>query len=130
VASGNKRNWNTKVENTQVMKQTIIWIIVILFTGGIVYNRFFKPESKLTNIPIYERRIDSLDNEIELHNQKIKQLDSVVNIQNTKIIKLENKLSKTATQAAQEHKQHEEDLKRINAMSNSDITALFAESFK
>lgn len=112
------------------MKQTIIWIIVILFAGGIAYNRFFKPESKLPDTFIYESRIDSLNIKIELHNQKIKQLDSLVNIQKTKIIKLENKLSKTASQAAQEHKQHEEDLKRINAMSNSDIAALFAESFK
>ena len=112
------------------MKQITIWIIVLLFAGGIAYTRFIKPQQKLPDTSIFEKRIDSLNNEIELHNQKIKQLDSLVNIQKTKIIKLENKLSKTATQAAQEYKQHEEDLKRINAMSNSDIAALFAESFK
>jgi hypothetical protein len=57
-------------------------------------------------------------------------LDSLVDIQKNKINKLENKLSKTAAEAAKEQKEHEEDLKRINAMSNSDVAALFAESFK
>ena len=47
-----------------------------------------------------------------------------------KINRLEKKLSKTAAEAAKEQKEHEEDLKRINAMSNSDVAALFAESFK
>jgi septal ring factor EnvC (AmiA/AmiB activator) len=112
------------------MKQAIIWIIILVFGGGIVYSRFFKPQEKLPDISIYEKRIDSLNNEIELNNKKIKQLDSLADVQKTKISKLENKLSQTAAQAAQEHKKHEEDLKRINAMSNSDVTALFAESFK
>lgn len=112
------------------MKQIIIWIIVLLFAGGIVYTRFFKPQEKLPDISIYEKRIDSLNNEIELHNQKIKQLDSLVDIQKAKVSRLENKLSQTAAQAAQEHKKHEEDLKRLNAMSNSDVAALFSESFK
>ena len=112
------------------MKQAIIWIIVILFAGGIAYTRFFKPQEKLPDTSIYERRIDSLNNEIELHNKKILQLDSLVDVQKAKVFKLESKLSQTAAQAAQEHKKHEEDLKRINAMSNSDVTALFAESFK
>ena len=48
----------------------------------------------------------------------------------TKVLKLEAKLGKTAAQAAQEHKKHEEDLKRLNAMSSSDVAALFSESFK
>jgi hypothetical protein len=52
------------------MKQAIIWIIVILFAGGIAYTRFFKPESKLPDTSIYEKRIDSLNNEIELHKKK------------------------------------------------------------
>jgi predicted RNase H-like nuclease (RuvC/YqgF family) len=112
------------------MKQAIIWIIVILFAGGIAYTRFFKPESKLPDTSIYERRIDSLNNEIELHNKKIMQLDSLVDVQKARVLKLENKLGKTAAEAAKEHKQHEEDLKRISAMSNSDVAALFAESFK
>ena len=112
------------------MKQAIIWIIILVFGGGIVYSRFFKPQEKLPDTSIYEKRIDSLNNEIELNNKKIKQLDSLADVQKTKISKLENKLSQTAAQAAQEHKKHEEDLKRINAMSNSDVTALFAESFK
>ena len=112
------------------MKQTIIWIIAILFAGGIAYNRFFKPESKLPDTSIYERRIDSLNNDIELHNQKIKQLDSLVDVQKARVTKLEARLGKTAAQAAQEHKKHEEDLKRLNAMSSSDVAALFSESFK
>ena len=112
------------------MKQIVIWIIVLLFAGGIAYTRFIKPQQKLPDTSIFEKRIDSLNNEIELHNQKIKQLDSLVDIQKSKINKLENKLSKTAAEAAREQKEHEEDLKRINAMSNSDVAALFSESFK
>jgi hypothetical protein len=54
----------------------------------------------------------------------------MVDIQKSKINKLENKLSKTAAEAAREQKEHEEDLKRISAMSNSDVAALFSESFK
>ena len=112
------------------MKQTLIWIIVLVFGIGIVYTRFFKPAEKLPDVSIYERRIDSLNNEIELHNQKIKQLDSLVDVQKAKVVKLEAKLGKTAAQAAQEHKKHEEDLKRLNAMSSSDVATLFSESFK
>ena len=112
------------------MKQIVIWIIVLLFAGGIAYTRFIKPQEKLPDTSVFERRIDSLNNEIELHNQKIKQLDSLVDVQKAKVSKLESKLGKTAAQAAQEHKKHEEDLKRINAMSNSDVAALFSESFK
>ena len=112
------------------MKQTLIWIIVLVFGIGIVYTRFFKPAEKLPDVSIYERRIDSLNNEIKANNIKVKQLDSLVDIQKTKINKLETKLSQTAAQAAQEHKKHEEDLKRLNAMSNSDVAALFSESFK
>ena len=82
------------------MKQTIIWIIVILFAGGITYTRFFKPQQKLPDTSIYEKRIDSLSNEIELNNQKIKQLDSLVDVQKAKVLKLENKLGKTAAEAA------------------------------
>jgi septal ring factor EnvC (AmiA/AmiB activator) len=112
------------------MKQIIIWIIVILFAGGIAYTRFFKLTPTLPDIYTFEKTIDSLNNEIKLHNQKIKQLDSLVDVQKAKVSKLELKLSKTAVQAAQEHKKHEEDLKRLNAMSNSDVAALFSESFK
>jgi len=112
------------------MKQAIIWIIILVFGGGIVYSRFFKPQEKLPDTSVYERRIDSLNNEIELNNKKMLQLDSLVDIQENKINRLEKKLSKTAAEAAKEQKEHEEDLKRINAMSNSDVAALFAESFK
>lgn len=112
------------------MKQTLIWIIVLVLSIGLIYNRFFKPVQKLPDVSVYERRIDSLTIEIELHNQKVKQLDSLSNIQKIKIKKLENKLSKTAADAANEQKEHEKDLKRISAMSNSDVAALFTESFK
>lgn len=112
------------------MKQAIIWIIVLVFGGGIVYSRFFKPTEKLPDVSIYERRIDSLNNEIKANNIKVQQLDSMVDIQKSKINKLENKLSKTAAEAAREQKEHEEDLKRISAMSNSDVATLFSESFK
>lgn len=112
------------------MKQTLIWIIVLVFGIGIVYTRFFKPAEKLPDVSIYERRIDSLTNEIKANNIKVKQLDSLVDIQKSKIVNLENKLSQTAAQAAREQKQHEEDLKRLNAMSNSDVATLFTESFK
>ena len=71
-----------------------------------------------------------MNNEIKANNIKVQQLDSLVDIQKSKINKLENILSKTAAEAAREQKEHEEDLKRINAMSNNDITALFSESFK
>ena len=54
------------------MKQIIIWIIVLLFAGGIAYTRFIKPQQKLPDTSIFEKRIDSLNNEIELHNQKQK----------------------------------------------------------
>ena len=112
------------------MKQIIIWIIALLFAGGIAYTRFFKPQPKLPDTSIYEKRIDSLNNEIELNNKKIMELDSLVDVQKARVLKLENKLGKTAAEAAKEHKQHEEDLKRISAMSNSDVASLFAESFK
>jgi septal ring factor EnvC (AmiA/AmiB activator) len=112
------------------MKQTLIWIIVLVFGIGIVYTRFFKPVEKLPDVSIYERRIDSLNNEIKANHVKVQQLDSMVNVQKSKITKLETKLSQTAAQAAREQKEHEEDLKRINAMSNSDVAALFSESFK
>lgn len=112
------------------MKQALLIIIVLVFGGGIIYSRFFKPTTPLPDVSIYERRIDSLNAEIELHNKKVLQLDSLVDVQKTKITKLENKLSKTAAEAAKEQKEHEEDLKRINAMSNSDVAALFTESFK
>ena len=112
------------------MKQALIWIIILVFGIGIVYTRFFKPAEKLPDVSIYERRIDSLNNEIKLNHQKVKQLDSLSDIQKAKINKLELKLSKTAAEAAREQKEHEEDLKRISAMSNSDVAALFSESFK
>jgi hypothetical protein len=51
------------------------------------------------------------------------------NIQENKIKVLTTKLGNTAVLAAKEHKQHEEDIKRIGAMSNNDITALFTTSF-
>jgi len=63
------------------MKEAIIWIIILVFGGGIVYSRFFKPQEKLPDTSVYERRIDSLNNEIELNNKKMLQLDSLVDIQ-------------------------------------------------
>jgi septal ring factor EnvC (AmiA/AmiB activator) len=112
------------------MKQTLIWIIVLVFGIGIVYTRFSKPAEKLPDVSIYERRIDSLNNEIKANHNKVCQLDSMVKIQKSKIIKLESKLNQTAAQAAKEHKKYEENLKRLNAMSNSDIATLFAKIFK
>ena len=50
------------------MKQITIWIIVLLFAGGIAYTRFIKPQQKLPDTSIFEKRIDSLNNEIEFQN--------------------------------------------------------------
>jgi len=39
------------------MKQTIIWIIVILFAGGIAYTRFFKPQIGFFGVVEVDRQI-------------------------------------------------------------------------
>ena len=71
----------------------------------------------------------SIPNAILINHKEIAKFDSLNILQEVKIKKLTAKLGNTAALAAKEHKQHEEDIKRIGAMSNNDITALFTTSF-
>jgi t-SNARE complex subunit (syntaxin) len=109
--------------------KNVIVVLVIILGGAVVYSLHIKDMTGLPNVEGYQKTIDSLNNAIELNRKEIARFDSLNNIQEEKIKKLNVRLSNTAATAAKEHKQHEEDIKRIGAMSNNDVTALFTESF-
>ena len=109
--------------------KNVIVVSVIILGGAVVYSLHIKDMTGLPNVEGYQKTIDSLNNAIELNRKEIARFDSLNNIQEEKIKKLNVRLSNTAATAAKEHKQHEEDIKRIGAMSNNDVTALFTESF-
>lgn len=109
--------------------KNVIAVLVIILGGAVVYSLRTKDMTGLPNVEGYQKTIDSLNNAIELNKKEIARFDSLNNIQEEKIKKLNVRLSNTAATAAKEHKQHEEDIKRIGAMSNNDVTALFTESF-
>jgi len=109
--------------------KNVIVVLVIILGGAVVYSLHIKDMTGLPNVEGYQKTIDSLNNAIELNKKEIARFDSLNNIQEEKIKKLNVRLSNTAATAAKEHKQHEEDIKRIGAMSSNDVTALFTESF-
>ena len=109
--------------------KNVIVVLLIILGGAVVYSLYVKDMSSLPNVEGYQKTIDSLNNAIDLNKKEIARFDSLNNIQEEKIKKLNVRLSNTAATAAKEHKQHEEDIKRIGAMSNNDVTALFTESF-
>ena len=108
----------------------IVYIVIGIVVGALLYKKFFTKTAKLPDTSVYEHRIDSLQKEIEMDKSKIAVYDSISNQQEEKIAKLKKRLNNTAAEAAQEEKEHEKDLNRIRAMSNNDIAATFAESFK
>jgi hypothetical protein len=109
--------------------KNIIIILLVILGGAAVYSLYSKDVPGLPNVEGYQRTIDSLNNAILINNKEIAKFDSLNIIQQNKIKVLTAKLGNTAALAAKEHKQHEEDIKRIGVMSNNDITALFTESF-
>jgi len=109
--------------------KNIVIILLVVFGGAAMYTLSIKNTVGTPNIDKYQKTIDSLNNAILLNKKEIAKYDSLNNLQEEKIKKLNVRLSNTAVTAAQEHKKHEEDIKRIGAMSNNDITALFTESF-
>jgi hypothetical protein len=109
--------------------KNVIVVLLVILGGAVVYSLHVKDITELPNVEGYQRTIDSLNNAILINHKEIAKFDSLNNIQEEKIKKLNVRLSNTAATAAKEHKQHEEDIKRIGAMSNNDVTALFTESF-
>ena len=109
--------------------KNVIVVLLIILGGGTIYSLYVKDMTGLPNVEGYQKTIDSLNNAILLNHKEIAKFDSLNTIQENKIKLLTTKLGNTAVLAAKEHKQHEEDIKRIGAMSNNDITALFTESF-
>ena len=109
--------------------KNIIIILLVILGGAAVYSSYVKDVPGLPNVEGYQRTIDSLNNAILINHKEIAKFDSLNTIQESKIKVLTAKLGNTAAEAAKEHKQHEEDIKRIGAMSNNDVTALFTESF-
>lgn len=109
--------------------KNIIIVLLIIFGGAMMYALTVKNTSGLPDVGKYEKTIDSLNNAIQITKKEIAKYDSLNTVQEEKIKRLSIRLSNTAATAAKEHKQHEEDIKRIGAMSNNDITALFTESF-
>ena len=109
--------------------KNIIIILLVILGGAAVYSLYSKDVPGLPNVEGYQRTIDSLNNAILINHKEIAKFDSLNTIQDSKIKVLTAKLGNTAAEAAKEHKQHEEDIKRIGAMSNNDVTALFTESF-
>ena len=109
----------------------LVYIAIGILLGGWLYSKFLVKENQsLPDVSIYENRIDSLAKEIEKDKSKLTTYDSISKAQDQKIVRLEGRLKTTAGKAAQEQKEHQEDLKRIRSMSTNDITAAFTESFK
>ena len=109
--------------------KNIIVVLLVILGGAVIYSLHVKDMTGLPNVEGYQRTIDSLNNAILINNKEIAKFDSLNTIQAEKIKALNCRLTNTAAFAAKEHKQHEEDIKRIGAMSNNDITALFTTSF-
>lgn len=109
--------------------KNIIIILLVILGGAAVYSSYSKDVPGLPNVEGYQRTIDSLNNAILINHKEIAKFDSLNTLQEGKIKVLTAKLGNTAAEAVKEHKQHEEDIKRIGAMSNNDVTALFTTSF-
>ena len=109
--------------------KNLIVVLLVILGGAVIYSLHVKDMTELPNVEGYQRTIDSLSKAILINNKEIAKFDSLNNIQGKKIKILTAKLGNTAVLAAKEHKQHEEDIKRIGAMSNNDVTTLFTTSF-
>lgn len=109
----------------------LLYIIIGIVAGAWLYSKFFNKNTQdLPDVSVYTNRIDSLQKAILVDKAKLTTYDSVATAQQIKIARLNKKLQDIADKAAQEQQQHEEDIKRIGAMSNNDIASTFAKSFK
>lgn len=105
-------------------------ILAILGIIGIIVGFYvaFKPENT-KELDDLHRQNDSLFNQITINNKKIDSLQIVNNKLDSQRNVLKSQLGVVSVKADKFKKQHEEDIKHLNSLSDNDITDLFADKF-
>lgn len=105
-------------------------ILAILGIIGIIVGFYvaFKPEDT-KELDDLHRQNDSLFNQITINSKKIDSLQIVNNKLDSQRNVLKSQLGVVSVKADKFKKQHEEDIKHLNSLSDNDITDLFADKF-
>lgn len=114
-----KDNWVLKI------------LIVVILAGGsiaatISLTNFFRYPSFDDS---YKKQIDSLHVLIENNNQKFKTLDSISHLEQEKINQLQSRLSDLSYKTSQNLKRYEEELDRLNNLTDSQLVIKFSDIF-
>lgn len=88
----------------------------------------FKPK-ETAELDILHKKNDSLFNQITINSKKIDSLQLVNNKLDSQRNVLKTQLGAVSVKADKFKKQHEEDIKHLNSLSDNDITDLFADKF-
>lgn len=114
-----KDNWVLKV-----------LIVIILLAGSIAITVSLTNFIKYPTFDnSYKKQIDSLANLIQINNQKYKTLDSLSYLEQQKILKLESKLSDLSYKTNKNLQRYEEELDRLNRLTDSQLVIKFTDIF-
>lgn len=114
-----KDNWILKI------------LIVVVLAGGsiiatVLLTNFFKYPTFDNS---YKKQIDSLGTLIEVNNRKVKTLDSLAFLEQEKINKLQSQLSDLSYKTNKNLKRYEEELDRLNRLTDSQLVIKFTDIF-
>ncbi len=111
------------------MKTSISYILNFLLIAAVIYLLFGTKKEPI-DLSGYENRIDSLNLVLDKNNKRLDSLSLAEVKYEEDIVKLRGRLSDLKNKNEKLKKQHDEEVNAINSMSNTDVSALFAESFK
>lgn len=111
------------------MKKQFSYFVNLLLILLVAYLLFIEKADPV-DLSEYERKIDSLNLALDANNKKLDSLNLKEAKYEEDITKLKGRLSDLKNKNEKLKKQHDEEVNAINSMSNTDVSALFAESFK
>lgn len=107
-----------------------ILIVVILAGGSILATISLTSLFKYPSLDdSYKKQIDSLGTLIELNNKKVRTLDSLASLEQEKINKLQSQLSDLSYRTNKNLKRYEEELDRLNRLTDSQLVIKFTDIF-
>jgi septal ring factor EnvC (AmiA/AmiB activator) len=108
----------------------IVGFIILVWLCFTIYLSIQNYNLKLIDTSGYDKKVDSLNNEITKHIAISDSLVKSIETRKQKIAQYEIELANLKNKLDKEKKQHEKDINRINSMSNSDIAREFTNTFK
>lgn len=115
------------MKDNRVLK---LLIVLILLGGSVAATISFTNFIKYLSFDnSYKKQIDSLSTLVQINNQKFKTLDSTTYLQQEKINQLQTKLSDLSYRTTKNQKRYEEQLDRLNRLTDSQLVIKFTDIF-